>query len=145
EACGTAHFWGRELQAMGHQVRLLPPHTVRPYVQRSKTDRADAEALLEAARNDAICNVPGKSVAQQNIMALHALRAAWRETLTARYNLARSVLRELGFAVPVGAAFVVGAVRRLAVDGSLPAAVQGSLSSVCEEIESLKERIDEIE
>jgi transposase len=65
EACGTAHYWAREIQALGHNVRLLPPHKVRPYVERSKTDRADAEALLEAHRNRKIHSVPVKSVAQQ--------------------------------------------------------------------------------
>jgi transposase len=54
EACGTAHFWGRHALAHGHRVVLLPPHAVRPYVPRNKTDRADATALLEAARNEAI-------------------------------------------------------------------------------------------
>src|SRR5258708_23130549 len=58
EACGTAHHWARELGALGHQVRLLPPHEVRSYVHRSKTDRADAAALLEAHRNERIRSVP---------------------------------------------------------------------------------------
>ena len=77
EACGTAHHWGRQLQDLGHRVRLLPPHAVRPYVQRNKTDRADAEALLEAHRNERIREVPVKSVAQQTLAALHRLRSAW--------------------------------------------------------------------
>ena len=60
EACGTAHYWGRELQAMGHRVALLPPSDVSRYRDGNKTDRADAKALLEAARNEAIDRVtPG--------------------------------------------------------------------------------------
>ena len=51
EPCGSAHHWGRQLQALGHQVVLLPPHQVRPYVTRNKTDRADAQGILEAYRN----------------------------------------------------------------------------------------------
>lgn len=58
EACGTAHFWGRAAQAHGHRVVLLPPHAVRPYVARNKTDRADAKGLLEAARNERIHPCP---------------------------------------------------------------------------------------
>jgi transposase len=64
EACGTAHHWGRTLEAMGHRVRLLPPGDVSRYRDGNKTDRADAKALLEAARNEKIDPVPVKSVEQ---------------------------------------------------------------------------------
>jgi Transposase len=82
EACGTAHFWAREAQARGHRVVLLPPHAVRPYVLRNKTDGADAEALLEAMRNEAIRPVPVKSVDQHVLGALHRLRSTWIATRT---------------------------------------------------------------
>ena len=64
EACGSAHFWGRRIESLGHKVTLLPPHQVRPYVQRNKTDRTDAKGILEASRNEDIRPVPVKSVAQ---------------------------------------------------------------------------------
>jgi transposase len=64
EACGTAHYWAREAHARGHRAVLLPPHSVRPYVLRNKTDGADAKGLLEAVRNEAIRPVPVKSVDQ---------------------------------------------------------------------------------
>src|SRR5215813_12108517 len=67
EACGSAHHWGRRIEAHGHRVVLLPPHTVRPYVVRNKTDQADTKGILEAARNAEIHPVPLKSVAQQTI------------------------------------------------------------------------------
>ena len=86
EACGMAHFWGRQAVASGHRVVLLPPHAVRPYVPRNKTDRADATALLEAARNAAIHPVPVKSVTQQALTGLHRLRSTWLATRTARIN-----------------------------------------------------------
>ena len=54
EACGSAHHWGRKLQELGHRVVLLPPHHVRPYIRRNKTDRTDAKGILEAARNEDI-------------------------------------------------------------------------------------------
>ena len=75
EACGSAHYWGRELEAMGHQVSLLPPTDVSRYRGGNKTDRADAKALLEAARNRAIDPVPVKSAEQQALTALHRLRS----------------------------------------------------------------------
>jgi transposase len=107
EACGTARFWARQLLACGHRVRLLPPHQIRPYVQRDKTDLADAKALLEAHRNDDIKSVPAKSVTQQIITSLHRLRSAWLRDRVARLNLVRAILGELGVALPVGAMQVV--------------------------------------
>jgi len=106
EACGSAHYWGRELQRLGHTVRLLPPHHVRRYVPRNKTDRTDAKALLEAHRNEDIKPVPIKSVEQQAIASLHRLRARWLATRTARLNTVRGLLREFGITIPVGAQHV---------------------------------------
>jgi transposase len=74
EACGTAHYWGRFAQEHGHVITLVPPAYVRPYVRRNKTDRTDAEALLEATRSGQIPSVPVKSVAQQALVALHRIR-----------------------------------------------------------------------
>jgi transposase len=103
EACGSAHHWGRELQALGHQVSLLPPSHVARYRQGNKTDRADAKALLEAARNEDITPVPVKSLDQQAINALHRLRSGYLGTRTARINAVRGLLREFGIPVPLGA------------------------------------------
>src|SRR5207245_2702473 len=72
EACGSAHYWGRRLQALGHRVVLLPPHATRPYVFRNKTDRTDTRGLLEAYRNESIHSVPVKSVPQQALTACTA-------------------------------------------------------------------------
>src|SRR5262245_42913098 len=65
EACGSAHYWGRRIESLGHKVVLLPPHHVRPYIRRNKTDRTDAKGILEASRNEEIHPVPVKTVAQQ--------------------------------------------------------------------------------
>src|SRR3990172_11041343 len=97
EACGTAHCWGREAGARGHRVVLLPPHAVRPYGLRNKTDGADAKGLLEALRNEAIRPVPVKSVDPHGLAGLHRLRSAWTATRTARLNTLRGLLRELGY------------------------------------------------
>ena len=74
EACGSAHYWARRFVRLGHDVRLLPAHDVRPYVRRNKTDRTDAAGLLEAARCASIHDVPIKTPAQQGIQALHRVR-----------------------------------------------------------------------
>src|SRR3989337_1636473 len=103
EACGMAHHWGRELGQFGHQVLLLPPADVKPYVRRNKTDRADAKGLLEAHRNEEIHPVPVKSVPQQTLTALHRTRSAWAGDRTARINTVRGILREFGLTLPVGA------------------------------------------
>jgi transposase len=103
EACGTAHYWGRQCTRHGAVVRLLPPHYVRPYVRRNKTDRTDAEALLEANRCRGMYPVPVKTPEQQALQSLHRLRSQWHRTRTARINTIRGLLREHGLVLPVGA------------------------------------------
>jgi transposase len=147
EACGTAHFWGREAQARGHRVVLLPPHAVRPYVLRNKTDGADAKALLEAVRNEAIRPVPVKSVDQHVLGGLHRLRSAWMATRTARLNTLRGLLRELGFAIPVGARQVVPHVYALVSDAEsgLPEPLRSVFLEAAREIGELETRIQDVE
>jgi transposase len=111
EACGAAHDWARQRQPLGHSVRLLPAHDVHRSVRRTKTDRTDTSALLEANRTDDIRPVPVKSVEQQAIAPLHRLRSTWQATRTARLNTVRGLLRECGVTIPVGAAQVVPQVR----------------------------------
>jgi len=88
EACSSAHYWAREIEQFGHSVVLLPPHQVRPYVGRNKTDQA-AKGILEAHRNEEIQPVPVKSVTQQTLAALHRFRSAWLiPTSTVRRGMA---------------------------------------------------------
>ena len=75
EACGTSYFWARELRALGHEVKLMPPAYVKPYVKRGKTDAADAEAICEAVTRPTMRFVAIKSAEQQSILALHRTRA----------------------------------------------------------------------
>ncbi|MBA1145420.1 IS110 family transposase, partial [Mesorhizobium neociceri] len=75
EACGAAHYWARELRALGHEVVLLPPRYVKPYVKRSKSDAADAQAICEAMSRPDMRFVPTKSAAQQGSQMLAKLRA----------------------------------------------------------------------
>jgi transposase len=147
EACGMAHHWGRELQNQGHRVVLLPPHAVRPYVPRNKTDRTDAKGILEAFRNQAIHPVPVKSVSQQALAALHRLRSRWMATRTSRINTVRGVLREFGLPIPVGSRQVVPAVRVALedADSGLPDAIRPALAEACDEIRDLEARISSVE
>ncbi len=147
EACGTAHFWGREAGARGHRVVLLPPHAVRPYVLRNKTDGADAKGLLEAIRNDDLRPVPVKSVDQHALASLHRMRSAWMATRTARLNTLRGLLRELGFAIPVGARQVVPQVWALVsdADSAVPDALRPVLAEAAREIRELEVRVREVE
>jgi len=116
EACGSAHYWGRTFQSLGHDVKLLSPLCVRPYVQRSKTDRADVKGMLEAWRNADIRPVPVKSQSQQQLTALHRIRAGWMATRTMRINSARGLLREFGIVFPLGAAALAGRVQQVIED-----------------------------
>lgn len=147
EACGTAHFWGRQLASFGHQPVLLPPHALRPYVSRNKTDSADARALLEAHRNQDIHPVPIKSEAQQALMVLHRMRSTWTADRTARLNLLRAILRELGWAIPVGAQLVIPKVELLVGDpeSGLPEPLRGVLPLVCQEIRTMEKNIRQVE
>jgi transposase len=147
EACGTAHFWGREAGARGHRVMLLPPHAVRPYVLRNKTDGADAKGLLEAARNEAIRPVPVKSVDQHVLASLHRMRSAWLATRTARLNTMRGLLRELGYSIPLGARQVVPHVWALVsdADSSLPDSLRAVLAEAAREVGDLETRLREVE
>jgi len=74
EACASAHYWGRELMALGHEVRLMPPAYVKPYVKRGKTDAADAEAICEAVTRPTMRFVAVKTVEQQAVLMLHKSR-----------------------------------------------------------------------
>jgi transposase len=147
EACGMAHHWGREAQACGHTVRLLPPRDVRPYVRGNKTDRSDASGLLEAHRNEAIRPVPVKGVEQHAVAGLHRMRSAWKTTRTARLNTIRGLLRELGVMIPAGARQVVPRVWELVSDeeSGLPEPWRPVLAEVAREVTELERRIGEVE
>jgi transposase len=137
EACGSAHYWARQIEPHGHVVRLLPAHDVHRYVRRNKTDRTDTKALLEAGRNDEIHPVPVKTVDQQAIASLHRLRSTWLATRTSHLNTVRGLLREFGIFIPVGAQHVVPRVREVLADDRLPPALRTTLATTCDEIEGL--------
>lgn len=147
EACGSAHYWARRIEELGHVVVLLPPQYVRPYVMRNKTDRIDTDAMLEAFRNEQIHRVPIKSVPQQVLVTLHRLRSGWVRERTARINALRGLLRELGFFIPVGREHVLPDAWEIIGDAEsgLPDALRPSLAALCEEIVNLSKRIEQVE
>lgn len=102
EACGSAHHWARELQAMGHDVRLIAPQFVKAYVKSNKNDAVDAEAICEAVTRPGMRFVGIKSVDQQAILLLHRERDGVTKERTSLINRIRSTLAEFGIAAPTG-------------------------------------------
>ena len=102
EACASSHYWSRELQALGHKVRLMPLAYVRPYVKRQKNDTTDAEAICEAVTRPNMRFVEIKSVGQQSCLVLHRTRQLFIRQQTSVTNAIRAHLAEFGIVAPVG-------------------------------------------
>lgn len=147
EACGSAHHWARRFQRRGHAVTLLPAHDVRPYVHRTKTDRADAAGLLEAQRCGAIRPVPVKTPQQQGIQGLHRVREFHKAQRTAAINLLRGLLREFGVVVPIGATKIRPAVLTALEDAEheLPMTLRPALAALLDAVAQAEDRMRAIE
>lgn len=147
EACGSAHHWGRWLAGLGIAVKLLPAAYIRAYVKRNKTDKADACALLEAARCSDLVPVRVKSVEQQALQGLHRIRSLWMATRTARINALRGFCREFGLVVPPGARTGIEAMSRTLADpdSPVPMLIRESMRRLIEEIRLLEQRIAQLE
>ena len=102
EACATSHYWSRELQALGHTVRLMPPAYVKPYLKRQKNDATDAEAVCEAVGRPNMRFVETKTAEQQSCLMLHRTRHLFVRQQNAVINSIRAHLAELGIVAPVG-------------------------------------------
>jgi len=102
QACATSHHWSRELQALGHTVRLMPPAYVKPYLKRQKNDAADAEAICEAVLRPSMRFVETKTAEQQGCLMLHRTRHLFIRQQTAVINAIRAHLAEFGIVAPVG-------------------------------------------
>ena len=108
EACGSANYWAREIEALGHEVKLIAPQYVKPYVKGNKNDYNDAEAIAEAAQRPTMRFVPIKSIEQQDIQNLHRQRERIKKARTALVNQVRGLLAEYGIIINKG----ISAVRK---------------------------------
>ncbi|WP_298856189.1 IS110 family transposase [uncultured Ruegeria sp.] len=144
EACGSAHYWGRELSRLGHDVRLMPAAYVKPYVKRGKTDAADAEAICEAVRRPTMRFVEVKSEDQQAILALHRTRDLAVRQRTQLANMIRSLLREFGHVLRSGIEAVIAFAKRH-LEGErpgMPDLASGILGTVCYQFLGVHERVE---
>ncbi|WP_323039968.1 IS110 family transposase [Gemmobacter sp.] len=147
EACGGAHFWARELAALGHEVRLMPPAYVKPYVKRGKTDAADAEAICEAVTRPTMRFASIKTVAQQSAGVELKVRQLLIRQRTRTVNALRGHLAEFGIvaAKGIGRLDELVAIVRDASDRRLPDAVRDVLQDLTQEIDGLNDRIRRID
>lgn len=147
EACASSHFWARYLIARGFTVVLLPPHYVKPYRRRNKTDRTDCEALLEADRCAGIHPVAVKSEDQQALIGRHRVRSQWIQTRTARINTMRGLLHEFGVSAPQGSKRFLTDLHALlnSKRDVLPDPVRATVIMLWEEVRDVEQRIDAVE
>ncbi len=117
EACGSAHYWGRELEKLGHRVRLIPARAVKPYVQGQKNDYNDALAIAEAVSRPKLRFVSIKRIEQQDEQALHRLKAGVTRQRTQVCNQLRGLLAEYGIVIPAGVSRLRNAIPQILEDG----------------------------
>lgn len=143
EACATAHHWAREIGALGHEVKLMPPQYVKPYVKSQKNDMADAEAICEAVTRPTMRFVPIKTADQQALLVLHGVRDQWVRLSTRLINTLRGHLAEFGVVAAKGR---MGVEAILAIllddhDERVPTLARESLTPLAYELGVVKQRI----
>ena len=147
EACASAHYWARELQAHGHKVQLIPPQYVRPFVKTNKNDAADAEAICEAVTRPTMRFAPAKSAEQQSVLMLHRARELLVRQRTMVINALRGHCAEFGLIVAQGASKVEELVAIIEDPGDvrLPPLAREALGSLVEQLRSAQARIKQLE
>jgi len=141
EACAGAHFWARELMALGHEVRIMPPSYVKPYVKRGKTDQADAEAICEAVTRPTMRFVPVKSAERQAALLDHKTRDFLVRQRTQLINTIRAHLSEFGIVVAKG---IHNVDRLLETATDLPAAARPAVDLLADQLRETQEKIDAV-
>jgi transposase len=136
EACGSSHYWARELNKLGHVVKLIAPVYVKPYVKRGKSDAADAEATCEAVTRPIMRFVEVKSPEQQAILSIHRARYLIVRQRTQTINMLRGLLAESGIIFAQGVGHAVQFAKR-ALEGYLPDLPQAA----CDVIIDLSEQL----
>lgn len=147
EACGSAHYWAREIRSLGHEVRLIPPAYVKPFVKRGKTDAADAEAISEAVTRKTMRFVPAKSAEQQAAAVLVKSRALLVRQHSQVINALRAHLAEFGIIAGAGAAKVAEliAIVQDVNDQRLPTLAREALQEVAQQVETLAIQIRKLD
>lgn len=147
EACGSAHFWARKLQELGHTVRLMAPQFVKPYVKTNKSDVADAEAICEAVSRPNMRFVAIKTAEQQSVLALHRARQGFVRARTAQANQIRGLLGEYGLVLPLGIHHITQRVPALIEDAdiSLPGQFRHLVQRLVEHFKELDRQVLELE
>ena len=147
EACASSHHWSRELKALGHTVRLMPPAYVKPYVKRQKNDAADAEAICEAVTRANMRFVATKTPEQQSCLMLHRTRHLFIRQQTAVINAIRAHLAEFGIVAPVGRNGVEELLDVVAdpSDKRVPEIARACLAALGAQLRRLKEQILEFD
>jgi transposase len=146
EACATAHFWGREIGALGHEVRLIPPAYVKPYVKRQKNDAADAEAICEAVTRPTMRFVPIKSAGRQGVLMLHRSRDLLMRQRTMILNAIRAHLAEFGIITAQGPHKLMALLStQTETISNLPDIARSALGSLTSQLGSLTNEIHTLE
>ena len=147
EACATAHHWARELKDLGHEVKLMPPAYVKPYIKRGKNDVVDAGAVCEAVSRPSMRFVPIKSAEQQSVLMLHRARDLLIRQRTMLGNALRAHLAEFGIIAAQGLSHVgkLLAVVADAEDDRVPTLARAALSMLATQWRDLQARIKDIE
>jgi error-prone DNA polymerase len=146
EACGAAHHWARVLGGLGHEVKLIAPEAVRPFVKRgSKNDAADAAAICAAASRPDVKFVPIKSLEQQGILALHSARTLLVKQQTMLANAMRGLAAEFGLVVPKGMSKLEELVALVEADESVPEQARGAFAGLLEQCRATADRIEALE
>lgn len=145
EACGGANYWAREITKPGHEVRLMAPQFVKPYVKTNKNDEADAEAICEAVARPNMRFVPVKSVEQQDILSIHKVRERLVKNRTALTNAIRGLLMEFGFIIPQGINKVMDRLNEILDGGHLSQMSKQTFTELKEEFLENDRRIKELE
>jgi len=146
EACASSHFWAREIQALGHDVRMIPPIYVKAYVKRGKTDAADAEAICEAVTRPTMRFVPIKSVDQQAACMLLRTRELLIRQRSQLANAFRAQMSELGVVAALGMVSVAKLADRLRdPDMSMPDVARHALLEMAEQIDVLTARVERLD
>ena len=145
EACGASHHWARLLRSFGHEVKLIAPQLVKPYVKRGKNDAADAEALCEAMSRPTMRFVPVKTAEQQAALMLVGLRDRLISNRTQLSNAIRGYAAEFGLTAAKGMAHLDPLLERIQADESLPVAARELFAVQAKEYAQLQAQIDEVE